>query len=303
MITLFSSPCSHDLARSICLANPSFLRGDISWLRFRDGFPDLKINDALNLTNRHVVFLACLESSDEIFRQLSVIYELPRLAVKSLKVVLPYFPTGTMERVDEEGEVATAATLARMLSIIPGTMSGPVEILIYDIHALQERFYFSDQVIPRLVTAIPLLLKRIRALKNVAIAFPDDGSLKRFGKMFENYPIITALKIRDKDCRKVVIKEGDPRGKHVIIVDDLVMTGGTLLRCQEALKKAGASEVSAFVTHGVFPQQSWKRFVDHGFTKFWMTDSCPKTVEMVKNYKPFEVISLAEDIAAKVFCE
>ncbi|MCA1743427.1 MAG: ribose-phosphate diphosphokinase [Desulfonatronovibrio sp.] len=303
MIKILSCPQMHAIGKKLCAENKLFQLEEIQWRNFKDGFPDLKIMGASELSNSHVIFLSSLENPSEIFRQLAVVYELPRLAVKSLKVVLPYFPTGTMERVDEEGEIATASTLARMLSMIPGTMSGPVQILIYDIHALQERFYFSDEVIPRLETAIPLLLERIRGMKNVAVAFPDEGAWKRFGRMFKGYPLITAHKVRDRDGRKVIIKEGNPSGKHVIIVDDLVMTGGTLLKCKQALMDSGAKEVSAYVTHGVFPDDSWQRFVDQDFSRFWMTDSCPDSAGRVQGVEPFEILSLKDDISVKILSD
>jgi len=65
---------------------------------------------------------------------------------KSLTVILPYFPTGTMERIDREGQIPTAMTTCTLLSAIPLCASGPVQILMYDIHALQERFYFGREV-------------------------------------------------------------------------------------------------------------------------------------------------------------
>lgn len=303
MIKVFFCPQMTELARKICRCSDLFQEGEICWHSFKDGFPDIKISRASSLANRHVVFLASLGNTGEIFRQLSVMYELPRLAVKSLKVVLPYYPTGTMERVDEEGDIATAASLARMLSVIPGTMSGPVQIIIYDIHALQERFYFSDAVMPRLETAVPLLLERIKLLDDLAIAFPDEGAWKRFSRMFKGYPLITAHKVRDGGERKVIIKDGDPTGKHVVIVDDLVMTGGTLIQCREALVRAGAAGVSAYATHGVFPDESWKRFTGKVFEKFWITDSCPETQLQVQDVESFEVLSLADDIAVKILAE
>lgn len=57
------------------------------------------------------------------------------------------------------------------------------------------------------------------------------------------------------------LKEGNPEGRHVVIVDDLVQSGSTLIECQKMLAERGAAKVSAYVTHGVFPEDSWKRFV------------------------------------------
>lgn len=62
-------------------------------------------------------------------------------------------------------------------------------------------------------------------MKKVAIAFPDEGAWKRFGKDLKGFEQVVCSKVRDGDSRKVTIKEGDCKGKHVFIVDDLVRTG------------------------------------------------------------------------------
>ena len=85
--------------------------------------------------------------------------------------------------------------------------------------------------------------------------------------------------------------------------------GGTLIECQRLLATQGATAVSAYVTHGVFPNDSWQRFTparpageggssSEGFAYFWISDSCARTVAAVTDRKPFEVLSLAEPIAA-----
>lgn len=277
-------------SRDICL-------GNIDWTYFRDGFPNLKIDNAAGLRNQHVVFLATLTEPVEMFAQLAVIFELPRYAVRSFKLILPFYPTGTMERVEEEGQIATAATLARLLSDIPLTMSGPAQIVIYDIHALQERFYFSHRVIPRLESAVPLLKNSLSAEQNLAIAFPDEGAWKRFSRMFPEFPQIVCLKARHGDRRGVVVKEGNPEDRHVVIVDDLIMSGGTLIECKNALLAKGAERISAFATHGVFPEKSWRRLENQGFHSVWITDSCPCQAGQVRNRTPFRVLSLDADIA------
>ncbi|NCC24239.1 MAG: hypothetical protein EOM25_03420 [Deltaproteobacteria bacterium] len=297
MIHLFHCPSMNDLAKRIQALHPEDIRlGSVKWAYFRDGFPNLKIENAAALRNGHVVFLATLTEPAELFAQLAVIFELPRYAVRSFKLILPYFPTGTMERVEEEGEIATAATLARLLSDIPLTMSGPAQIVIFDIHALQERFYFSNRVIPRLESAVPRLKRRIEDLPDLAIAFPDQGAWKRFGRMFPEYPQIVCLKARHGDQRGVIVKEGEPQDRHVVIVDDLIMSGGTLVECKNALLTAGASRVSAFATHGVFPDESWHRLENQGFETIWITDSCPMQAARISGRLPFEILSLDEDL-------
>lgn len=84
-----------------------------------------------------MAFLASFSSPAVIFEQLSVIYALPKLFVSSFTLVLPFFPTGTSERMEDEGDVATAFTLARILSNIPASRGGPTSLVTFDIHALQ----------------------------------------------------------------------------------------------------------------------------------------------------------------------
>ena len=276
--------------------------GDIKWASFADGFPNLFVKDATVIRNRHVAFLASFQSYASIFEQLSIIYQLPRMFVGSFTLVLPYFPTGTAERVEAEGDVATAVTLARILSNIPLSRGGPTSVVIFDIHALQERFYFGDTVLPLFESGIPLLRARLASLpdrESVTIAYPDEGAWKRFHYQFGDYPEVICTKVRDGDKRIVRLKEGAPRGRHVVIVDDLVQSGGTLLECAKLLKLTGATEVSAYVTHGVFPKGSHTRFsaavegVPPMFKYFWITDSCPSTAAAVEGVAPFEVLSLA----------
>ncbi|XP_032232803.1 ribose-phosphate pyrophosphokinase 4 isoform X2 [Nematostella vectensis] len=205
----------------------------IHWDKFLDGWPNLFIDNVKqDCAGRDVIFLGSFHSPQVVFEQLSVIYKIPRSLARSFTFILPYFPTGTMEREETEGQVATAKTLATLLSATPLTARGPTQIVIFDIHALQERFYFGDFVIPRLESAIPLLLRVLSNFQEkVNIAFPDEGAYKRFHTMFQAFPNITCIKIRDGDKRIVKVKEGEPKGSHVIIVDDLVMTGGTLIMC------------------------------------------------------------------------
>ena len=216
-------------------------------------------------------------------------------------------------QIEDEGEIATAFTLARMISNIPLSRGGPTSLVIYDIHALQERFYFGDNVLPLFESGIPLLKKRLRELPDadsVTIAYPDEGAWKRFHKMFDDSwgGQIICTKVRDNQKRIVRVKEGEPMGKHVVIVDDLVQSGGTLIECHKVLADMGATKVSAYVTHGVFPNRSFEKFqkaseeggASSGFTHFFLTDSCPQTVAAIGNRPPFEILSLSGSIAASL---
>mmetsp|Transcript_2634 Transcript_2634/g.2948 ORF Transcript_2634/g.2948 Transcript_2634/m.2948 type:complete len:411 (-) Transcript_2634:258-1490(-) len=309
-VVLFCSKDFEELGHTIASTSDHITVGSINWGKFGDGFPNLFVRDARSLRNKHVAFLASFHEPGVIFEQLGIIHALPRMFVASFTVVLPFFPTGTSERIEDEGEIATAYTLARILSDIPPSRGGPTSLVIYDIHALQERFYFGDQVLPYFQSAIPILKKRLKSLPDadlITIAYPDEGAWKRFHNQFKSFPEVVCTKVRDGDKRIVRLKEGQPHGRHVVIVDDLVQSGGTIIETQKLLAAVGAKHVSAFATHGVFPNRSFDKFVPEtreggaasGFAHFWITDSCPQTVKEIGKFRaPFEILSLANSVAA-----
>lgn len=295
---LFNCPQMGGLARKIYDSFQDIIMGKCNWGKFPDGFPNLEIEASL-VDGADVVFLASFDTPEDIFAQLGVIYSIPRYHARSLKVILSYFPTGTMDRVNQEGEIATAMTLARMLSAIPPCHGrGPAEVVIFDIHALQERFYFSDQVIPRLESGIDLLRKSLfdQGMTDVAIAFPDAGAYKRFGTQLSDFPQIVCEKVRIGDERKITIVDGDPEDRDVVLVDDLVLSGNTLLAAGEALDEAGARSLRAYVTHAVCPEEAWQKFLGGPFSTFMITDSCPITAQQVEGTDKFKVLSLAPKI-------
>lgn len=303
---LLASPRMQHLAEEICRRNRAVVHGTVSWKRFPDEFPNIFVTNMDDVRKSHVSLLACFDTPDTIFEQVSLIYTLATAAPETFRIILPYFPTGTMERVDNEGQVATAATLAQMLSALAPAGPGPVPLYIYDIHALPIRHYFGPHIAPRFKTGTKLLKKRLEQ-EDVAIAFPDEGSWKRFKSMFQDasgkplYPFIVCHKVRGEgDERVVKVSQGDPRGRHVVIVDDLIHSGGTTIECMNALKEAGAREVSAYATHGVMEKQSWRRLAAAGFSHLWITDSCP-TADEVKDQNPFDVLSLVDSITNAIF--
>ncbi|CAF0735287.1 unnamed protein product [Adineta steineri] len=303
---LFYAPEMHNLAeeiRSCSTKNPIEL-GDIQWNEFPDKWPNIFIRNSDQIRNSHVLFLASLHNPMTIFGQISVLYHLPKYLCRSLKVLLPYFPTGTMERIQIQGEIATAYSLAQMLSSIPLTRTGPSEVVIFDIHALQNQFYFSSNIIVRLESTVGLLLNELKKEENnnekYVIAFPDDGAHKRFSHLFDstNYSIVICSKIRqDDDQRITTVKEGNSKGYHCMIVDDLVQSGNTLIECAQALLQNGATNVSAFVGHGIFPNESWRKFLHSNnprvhFHTFYVTNTYPNTQNLI-DQPPFKVLSIA----------
>jgi len=291
------------IADRIVTRSPTkYRKGSVTWEYFPDGWPNIKFEHMSHLEGRHVVFIGSLHERTAIIEQLSFMMVLPRQFVKSLSIIFPYFAPATMERVDEEGTLATAETLAKLVtSAVPMTQSGPASLRIFDIHALPVRFYFTDNVMMRLMSCIPLLVETIRPL-NLIICFPDDGAAKRFKPKFVGFPIIVCAKVREGDKRIIRITdrmnfhENNNDLSHVLIVDDLVQSGGTLDECRKALISNGAKKVSAYVTHAVFPNEGYCKFFEGGeragFENFYITNTIPSVAEKVRGKKPFQVIDI-----------
>lgn len=265
----------------------------IGWDQFADGFPNVRI--PRKLYGADVCFLASFDSPDSIQRQLGVIYAISRFGARSLRVIVPYFP-GTMERMRKEGEIATVMTFARQLSATPACRGGGmVEFVIYDIHQTGERFYFSDNVLVRLESAIPLLKAALRPYpeRKISVCFPDDGAHKRFGDDFPEYPHIICAKVRgDGDARVVRRIDGEARGRVVVVIDDLIQSGGTMIECGKLMRRLRAADVLGFATHFVGPDNAEERFgKDRPFSTVFVTDSHPSAARLV-NRAPFRVLSL-----------
>lgn len=303
---LLSCPEMAGLAAEIARRNPSDIQlGKIDWKRFPDGYPDLMAHDVERLIRHHVAFLACFDDPRVIVEQWSMMFHLAKLKPKSFRILLPYFPTGTMERSDHEGQVATAHTLAAMLSALPPSGPGPIPIYIWDIHALANRHYFGDNVAPRFKTGLKLLFTEIEGREDVTVVFPDEGASKRFGKMDAfidakkrlGFEVAVCRKVRDGDRRIVTLAEGQVKDRNTIVIDDLVHSGSTLIECGKMLLDAGAQSAECYVTHAVCENEGWKRFDGSVFRKFHMTNSCPATAKAVKRNPNFHVHSLADSAA------
>ncbi len=279
---------------------------------FPDGTPNIKIhgmNDIIScMGGADIVYFSQYNTMEEKKMEEMVIFVFAdTLNVRSFTVVDMYDPLATMERVTEEGVIATSNVDAHYWKTLPQLHSGnKIVRILYDHHTLQNRFYFTNGTTHvSLRSAIPTLLEHLKKEGNIrTVAFPDEGAYKRFNAPFvaEGFDTIVCGKKRIDDKRIVTINEGSPSGKRVIIVDDLVRSGGTLIQCMKSLNEAGASSVSIFVTHAQFPEQSWKHFTDLGeeLDTFYITDTIPRVSDAISEKKPFQLLSVSADIELQI---
>ena len=134
----------------------------------------------------HILFIASFHNNDVSMSQFHALIALCESFVASLTILLPFLPTATMERVTKEGKVATANTTAKMLSALP-SVGTPTRVMLYDLHTLQNRFYFGNHAVATLHSTFPLLIDIISNAANCidTVCFPDDGACKRYGYFFK----------------------------------------------------------------------------------------------------------------------
>lgn len=300
-IVVFSGPDMEYFRDILVQSNPNVRTGLIDWDTFPDGWPNIQFDTDLR---DKIVFWVFSTKVENVFRELALIKVLPRQGIKDLHILIPYFPPGTMERVDCEGTLTTAEPFAKMLSELEITRSGPVKIHLFDIHTFPERFYFGQNVIVNLHSAISLFIKE-HLNKSLTICFPDTGTYRRYINDFKQagFPVITCNKVRNGDQRIITCEDLDlskPYMQRVVIVDNICHSGGTLNECRKLLMQMGVKQVDAFVVHMVGELGGYLDFTPSGkksgFTNFYTTNSTP-TSRRLHGLSPFKVYDLQKLIS------
>src|SRR5690242_9903951 len=209
----------------------------------RQDFPDgehylrLDLGEQLGLLGKDFVLVGATESGTSI----DELYRLGCAAVKygaqTLVLVLPYFGYSTMERAVKPGEVVSAKTVARMLSNIPRAPQGNFALTM-DLHATGIVHYFEGDIVALELYAEEKIVAAIEALKlpDLCLASTDMGRAK-WVEVFANRlhaPVALIHKKRLSGSQtKVSAVVGDVAGKNVVLFDDMIRTGGSLIQAAE----------------------------------------------------------------------
>jgi ribose-phosphate pyrophosphokinase len=216
---------------------------------------------------------------------LIMIDALKRASAKRITAVLPYFGYARQDRKDQPRVPITAKLVANIL-----TTAGANRVLTIDLHAGQIQGFF-DIPLDHLFafTKFAEYIRKLKIDQNLVIVSPDVGGIKTaraYAKRMNcALAIVDKRRVDDQKAEAMHIM-GDVKGKNVVIVDDMVATAGSLVEAADAVKKAGALDVYAMITHPVLCGPAIERLKKSKIKELVVTDTIPlpkeKTIPMVK---------------------
>lgn len=291
MKTILAHPNFEYLANQIYLDNLTQIhkaKADM-WV-FPDLWPNIFIHDVkTHIEHKEITYIWDFSKPENLFINFSIIRWILDYEANKVRIILPFFPVWTMERIDKKWEIATAKYFAEILSQFPFWRNGKTSIHIFDIHALVERFLFDSKNVNVEIHTFMSQLKQ--EIKGRTIVFPDEWAKKRFWSDFEWFDVIVWSKQRVWDKRIITFTQWDPNWKDVIIIDDLIQTWGTIKETADKLRELWAKSVYAFATHGIFPNNSHIKLAS-SLDKLIVTDTIPENISRANDVKNMEVLSI-----------
>lgn len=232
--------------------------GEIDVDRFADGEIHLQIRENIRGKDVFIVQPTCAPANENLMELLVMIDAARRASAKRITAVLPYYGYARQDRKDKPRVPITARLVADLL-----TVAGAHRILTMDLHAGQIQGFFTIPVDHLYATPVFLdYIKNQPYAKNLMIVAPDAGGVER--ARFLAKCLNTDLAVADKRRESPNVAEsiriiGDVRNRNVLILDDIIDTGGTLMKAVGALKESGADRVVSCGTHAVFSPPAIER--------------------------------------------
>lgn len=260
-------------------------------------YPDKEVSVRIGepVEGKEVFVVGSTFSPAEHALALSILINTARIhGARSVNVIIPYFAYAKSDKVDAPGGSVSAGVMADMLMC-----AGATRVVTVNLHSpfVHERF----QVPLIELSAMGLLADACKALhvRNIAVVSPDEGGAhraKEFASHFGAPDIITVVKVRKTPSMvKVVRITGDVRGKNVVLVDDMVQSGDTMLKAASALRREGAKDVYMAVAHMVQTGPGLRRLLRaREIKKIFITDTIPFAGRVPAKV---EVVSVAKLIA------
>lgn len=249
-----------------------------------------------SVQNRHVALIGGTISDGDTLELYDLACGLVQCGARSLTLVIPYFGYSTMERPVKSGDVVTAKARARLLSSIPMAIEGN-RVMLVDLHSEGIPFYFESEIHPIHVYAKPIIVAAARRLRgnDFVLACTDAGRAKWVESLANdlNVPASFVFKRRvTGEKTEVTTVSAQVAGRHVLIYDDMIRTGSSLMNAAKAYRAAGAISVAALTTHGVFPNGALAKLRDSRlFERIVCTNTHPRAVELKSDFLEVESIA------------
>ena len=269
---VLAGPASEDLGKSLS-AKMGLALLKAEFKVFPDGESKFTLNEGVAGRTVFVVQSAYPPVDGHIFQLMLASHKLSQEGAR-VTAVVPYLAYARQDKEFLPGEGVSLGFVAHLMR-----SAGIRRLATVDIHSAEGLSFFSFPAYS--VSAIPLLVEKVRALglSSPAVISPDFGGSKRTEAFAQLYgaPFLRLSKTRDRTNGLVKIKdeEIDVKGKDVVIVDDVVSTGSTIVAAAEAVMKHGARAVAVACSHGLFVGDAAEKLDRVGVKTIICTNTVP----------------------------
>ena len=295
-LIIFTGHANPALAREICAAGGEQL-GKAMIKQFADGEIYLQIQENVRGADVFVIQPTCKPVDHNLMELLLMIQALKLASAERITAVLPYYGYARQDRKDKPRVPITAKLVAGLLET-----AGADRVLALDLHAAQIQGFFDIPVDHLFAT--PVLIEYFKPLADDrgTVVSPDAGGVERaraFAKRL-NCPLAIIDKRREEaNVAEVMNVVGDVKGRHCLLVDDLIDTAGTLVKGAEALMEKGAASVSACATHAVLSGPAVSRIEASCLKEVVVSNSIPLSKE-AKGCRKIKSLSIAKLLAEAI---
>lgn len=285
-VKFFAGTATKQLAEQIATAYGSPL-GQVNLAFFSDGEMQPSFEDSVRGCDVFIV-QSTMPPADNLMELLLMIDAAKRASARQIVAVIPYFGYARQDRKDKPRVSIGAKLTANLLSA-----AGATRIMTMDLHADQIQGFFDYPVDHLFASSIFAPYIKSLNLENITVVAPDIGGSKRANaySKYLNCEMALCYKVRKKanEIESMTVI-GEVADKHIIMIDDMIDTGGTLTKAADMMMERGALSVRAFCTHAVLSGSAYEKIEKSGLTELVVTDSIPLKQESSK----IRVISCAD---------
>jgi len=230
--------------------------------------------------SRVFIIGSTMPSSDNMMEMLLMLDAAKRASARHITAVIPYFGWARQDRKDKPRVPIAAKLMASLLET-----AGATRIITMDLHADQIQGFFERPVDHLYASTIFLPYLKSLKLENLTIASPDMGGSKRayaYSKAMESDVVICYKQRAKANVISHMELIGEVKGRHVVLVDDMVDTAGTLTKAADLMMEKGALSVRAICTHAILSGNAYERLENSQLEELITTDSIPLKKENPK---------------------